>query len=55
VKGLYQLMVDGEYRFGREDLPFIEIANKHADDIPFNTLLRQINETHRKGIDVDAP
>jgi hypothetical protein len=54
IKELYQSMVDGEYRFGREDLGFISVVNRHGDDIPFAVLLRQINETHRKGIDVDV-
>jgi hypothetical protein len=54
IKALYQSMVDGEYRFGREDLPFMTVVDRHGDDIPFAILLRQINETHRKGIDVNA-
>ena len=53
IKSLYQLMVEGEYHFGREDLPFMEYVNRHGDDIPFSILLRQINETHRNGIDVE--
>ncbi|MCU7844974.1 MAG: general secretion pathway protein GspF [Candidatus Thiodiazotropha sp. (ex Monitilora ramsayi)] len=54
VKDLQQRMMDGEYHFGKEDLPFIELVNRHGDDIPFAILLRQINETHRKGIDVGS-
>jgi len=54
IKDLYQSMVDSEYHFGREDLPFMVVMERNADDIPFAVLLRQINETHRKGIDVDA-
>jgi hypothetical protein len=54
IKSLQQLMIDGEYHFGREDLPFMDLVNHHGDEIPFAILLRQINETHRKGIDVDA-
>lgn len=54
IKDLYQSMVDSEYRFGREDLPFIGLLDRHGDQIPFAVLLRQINETHRKGIDVEA-
>jgi hypothetical protein len=54
INELYQSMVDGDYRFGREDLGFMTLVNRHGDDIPFAVLLRQINETHRKGIDVDA-
>jgi hypothetical protein len=54
IKSLQQQMIDGEYHFGREDLPFMEQVNRYGEDIPFAILLRQINETHRKGIDVDA-
>ncbi len=52
IEDLYQSMCNGEYAFGREDLPFIEIVDRHANDIPFYLLLRQINETHRYGLDV---
>jgi len=52
VTALFQLMLDGDYRFGREDLSFMATSEKHADDIPFMLLLRQINETHRYGLDV---
>ncbi len=52
IHALYQSMCDGDYTFGREDLPFVSILNWHADDIPFHLLLSQINETHRNGLDV---
>ncbi len=52
IKAIYQSMVDGSYTFGREDLPFMDLAAKHADEIPFHTLLKQINETHRRGLDL---
>lgn len=52
VAAVYESMCAGEYAFGREDLPFLEIAEQNADQIPFMILLRQINETHRKGLDV---
>ena len=42
---------DGTYSFGREDLPFIDLAERFSDEIPFHTLLKQINETHRKGLE----
>lgn len=54
IDDIYQAMCNGEYTFGREDLPFVEILDRHANDIPFYLLLRQINETHRYGLDVDA-
>ncbi len=50
---IFQDMKEGTYHFDREDFPFFEIALRHADDIPFLTLLKQINETHRKGLDID--
>ena len=53
VNAVYDAMRDGTYGFGREDLPFMDVASAHAHEIPFFTLLRQINETHRKGLEVD--
>lgn len=52
IKTLYKSMQDGDYLFGREDLPFVDLATRCADEIPFHTLLKQINETHRRGLDV---
>ena len=52
VKQVYDAMVAGTYQFGREDLPFMEIVRLYEDQIPFHTLLKQINETHRRGLDV---
>ncbi len=40
--------------FGREDLPFMDIAAKFSGGIPFHGLLKQINETHRWGLDVEG-
>lgn len=54
IKAVYQSMRDGTYVFGREDLPFMELAERYSDEIPFHTLLKQINETHRRGLAVDA-
>jgi hypothetical protein len=54
IKQVYQQMKEGSYHFGREDLPFMELAMLHSDQIPFHTLLKQINETHRKGLDVET-
>lgn len=52
VKRVYDAMVAGTYQFGREDLSFMDVLRQHEDQIPFHTLLKQINETHRKGLDV---
>jgi hypothetical protein len=46
-------MCDGNYRFGREDLPFMDLVRDNAGQIPFHTLLKQINETHRKGLEAE--
>ena len=54
IKDVYQAMCEGNYPFGREDLPFMDIAEAHGDQIPFNALLLQLNETHRRGLDVDT-
>jgi hypothetical protein len=54
VRALKASMEDGTYAFGNRDLPFMEIVNKHdTDALPFRYLLRVINETHRKGLDVE--
>jgi hypothetical protein len=45
-------MQEGTYVFGREDLPFMELAEHHSQEIPFHILLRQINETHRRGLEI---
>jgi len=52
VKGMYQSMQNGTYAFGREDLPFMDLVERYSEGIPFNTLLKQINETHRRGLEV---
>jgi len=54
IKGLHQSMLDGTYAFGREDLAFMDLAAQFAEEIPFHTLLKQINETHRRGLEVDG-
>lgn len=54
VRELRSTMEDGSYRFANEDLPFMEYVDRYdVDLLPFGFLLRQINETHRKGLDVE--
>ncbi len=53
INKLYQEMCDGVYHFGREDLPYMELVHQFGDIIPFHLLLKQINETHRKGLEID--
>ncbi len=52
VKQVYDAMVAGTYQFGREDLVFMDVLRRYEDQIPFHALLKQINETHRKGLEV---
>lgn len=54
VEDLYRSVQDETYSFERGDLPFMELAERYAGDIPFYTLLKQINDTHRKGLEVDT-
>ena len=52
VKQVYEAMLAGTYQFGRQDLVFMDVLRRYEDQIPFHSLLKQINETHRKGLDV---
>lgn len=54
VKAVYESMKAGTYSFAREDLPFMDLAARYAEAIPFHTLLKQINQTHRRGLDVEG-
>lgn len=53
VRKLRADMADGSYLFGRQDLPFMRLLRK-ADEqtLPFIRLFYQINETHRRGLDI---
>ena len=51
IKQLFERMKQGTYQFGREDLPFMDLVHRYGEEIPFATLLKQINDTHRKGIE----
>lgn len=53
INTVYESMTAGTYEFGREDLPITGLAAKFSDEIPLHTLLKQINETHRRGLDVE--
>lgn len=55
VRRLYQAMEEGSYRFENKDLPFMELVERYdTDKLPFRHLLRQINETHRRGLDAEV-
>lgn len=54
LKMVYDSMVDGSYYFQDKDLPFMEIVRQHGMfSLPFRDLLNIINDTHRKGLEVD--
>jgi len=53
LKALYDSMKDGSYKFATGDLPFIALMEKyHESMIPFRYLLKRINETHNKGLEI---
>jgi hypothetical protein len=39
-RGIYNAICEGRYSFGRGDLPFMDVAEANADDIPFHSLLK---------------
>ena len=55
VQQVYNSMADGSYNFQDKDLPFMEIVRQHGIfSLPFRDLLNLINDTHRKGLDVEG-
>lgn len=54
VRKLRESMADGNYQFGKENLPYVKVVEKQDERIlPFKLLLLKINETHIKGLDVE--
>ncbi len=54
LDALYQSMKDGSYQFATGDLPYVALVQKqHEAMLPFKYLLKRINETHLKGLDID--
>ncbi len=54
VRALRASMADGSYQFGKEDLPFVKVVARQDERIlPFKSLLLKINETHRKGLEIE--
>lgn len=47
-------MADGSYYFENEDLPFMALANRFRNQIPFMDALATINLTHRQGLAIDG-
>ena len=53
LKDLYQSMKDGSYEFATGDLPYVALLAKyHEAMVPFKFLLKRINETHLKGLEI---
>ena len=55
LRDLLNSLKDGSYEFADEDLPFMPIVEAQQNVmLPFKPVLRQINETHRKGLSGEA-
>ena len=53
LKALYDSMKDGSYQFATGDLPYMaEMRKYHESMVPFRYLLKRINETHNKGLEL---
>ena len=53
LKALYKSMEDGSYEFATGDLSYIaEMKKYHESMVPFRYLLKRINETHNKGLEL---
>ena len=54
LNALYDSMKDGSYEFATGDLPYVALVEKqHEAMLPFKYLLKRINETHLKGLEID--
>jgi hypothetical protein len=54
VKDVRKAMADGSYQFEDKDLPFMELLEKADERVfPFKYMFKVINDTHRKGLDVE--
>jgi hypothetical protein len=54
VTGIRKGMADGSYEFENKDLPFMEVANRLSSQLPFTQLLEAINQTHRRGLNIES-
>ena len=53
LKETYESMKDGSYQFATGDLPYVALMeNYHPEMVPFRYLLKRINETHMKGLEL---
>ena len=55
LKDLYQSMKDETYEYATGDLAFIALMEGYHEGIlPFKFLLKRINETHMKGLEISS-
>jgi hypothetical protein len=48
-----EFMNEGSYQFATGDLPYVAMMEKyHESMVPFRYLLKRINETHNKGLEL---
>ncbi|MBE9567308.1 MAG: general secretion pathway protein GspF [Proteobacteria bacterium] len=53
LKDIYASMKDGSYEFATGDLPYVALLENYRESlIPFKYLLKRINETHNRGLDI---
>lgn len=52
LRGLYSDMTEGRYQAeAGHDLPFAPLIHSLGDEVPLKSLLREINEAHRSGLE----
>jgi hypothetical protein len=56
LRKMYDDMLSGAYKFDPNgpELPFMEVVRRLGPRLPFSSLLKVIDETHRFGLDVDS-
>ena len=53
LKSVYDSMKAGTYEFATGDLPYMALLEQyHPSLVPFRYLLKRINETHNKGLEL---
>ena len=53
LKTMYESMKEGRYEFATGDLAYMaEMKKYHESMVPFRYLLKRINETHNKGLEL---
>ena len=56
LRKMYDDMLSGAYRFDPNgaELPFMDVVRRLGQRLPFGSLLKVIDETHRLGLDIDV-